>query len=99
MTAKKEHSRLSYIVSLAASGIKIIFKLLSLTYKALNDFAPKYLSDLIDIYVPECNLRSAQSQQLVQPAYNLRTHGFRALFMHFYSLYHEIKFSSSLKSF
>ena len=62
---------------------KLIFKLLLLTYKALNDFAPKYLSGLVDIYVPERNLRSAQSQQLVQPAYNLRTHGFSALFMRF----------------
>ena len=35
-------------------------------YKALNDFASNYVSDLIDIYVPERNLRSAQSRQLVQ---------------------------------
>ena len=41
---------------------RIIFKLLLLTYKALNDFTPKYLSDLIDIYVPE---QSVQSRQLV----------------------------------
>ena len=36
-------------------------------YKALNDFAPNYVSDLIDIYVPERNLRSAHRRQLVQP--------------------------------
>ena len=69
----------------------------------LNDFAPKYLSDLVDIYVPEPNLRSAQSQQLVQPAYNLRTYGFRAFsraspFL-WNSLSREIRFSSSLKGF
>ena len=43
-------------------------------YKALNDFAPNYVSDLNDTYVPERNLRSAQSRQLVQPTYNLRTY-------------------------
>ena len=36
-------------------------------YKALNDFAPNYVSDLTEIYVLERNLRSAQSRQLIQP--------------------------------
>ena len=38
-------------------------------YKALNDFAPNYVSDLTEIYVPERNLRSAQSRQLIQPTF------------------------------
>ena len=49
---------------------RIIFKLLLLTYKALNDFTPKYLSDLIEIYVPEpvCP-KSAISLTSLQLAY------------------------------
>ena len=56
-----------------------IQKLLLLTYKALNDLAPNYISDLINLFVPGRNLRSALSQQLVSPSYNISTYGFRAL--------------------
>ena len=53
------------------SDLTILFYLwvllLTYMYKALNNFAPNYVSDLTDIYVPERNLRSAQSRQLIQP--------------------------------
>ena len=58
---RRSVSRLYLIYSLHWLPVehRIIIKLLLLTYKALNDFTPKYLSNLIDIYVPE---RSAQSR-------------------------------------
>ena len=53
--------------------------------------------------LPESNLRPAQSRQLVQPADNLRTYGFRAFSCAFPFLWkflpREVRFSSSLSSF
>ena len=82
---------------------RIMYKLVLLAYKALNGLAPKYISDLISIYVPRRNLRSANSKQLVQPTYNLRTYGFRT-FSHaapflWNSLPHEVRFAPSVSSF
>ena len=37
----------------------ILFKLLHLTYKALNGQAPPYLADLLKTYTPSLSLRSA----------------------------------------
>jgi hypothetical protein len=51
-----------------------------LTYKAVNGLAPKYISDLVDIYVPRRTLRSSASNNLTMTmtTYNLGTYGFRA---------------------
>jgi hypothetical protein len=57
---------------------RIIFKILLIAYKALHGIAPPYIADLITAYVPKRNLRSATSNQLVVPAYNLRTCGYRS---------------------
>ena len=46
---------------------RIVFKLMLLTYKALNGEAPVYISDLITTYQPSRTLRSA-SQYLLQEA-------------------------------
>ena len=63
LTAKKERiAPVLYSLHWLPVEQRIIFKLLLLTCEALNDFTPKYLSDLIDIYVPE---QSVQSRQLV----------------------------------
>ena len=59
---------------------RIIYKILLLTYKAVNGLAPKYLSDLVNIYVPKRNLRSSKSNNLVKTSYNLRTYGYRAFY-------------------
>ena len=40
---------------------RIIFKILTLTYKTLNTDAPQYLKDLLQPYVPSRNLRSRNS--------------------------------------
>ena len=42
------------------SAISIIFKLLLLVYKSLNNHAPKYLSDCLKIYVPGKRTRSSE---------------------------------------
>ena len=39
---------------------RIIFKLLLLVYKSLNNHAPKYLSDCLEIYVPGKRTRSSE---------------------------------------
>ena len=104
LTGKSEHiTPVLYGLHWLPVEQRIIYKLLVLTFKALNDLSPKYLSDLINIYVPKCNLRSASNQQLVQPAYNLRTYGSRAFsyaspFL-LNSIPREIRFSSSVSSF
>ncbi|KAF7695177.1 hypothetical protein C0J45_2270, partial [Silurus meridionalis] len=46
---------------------RIDFKLLLLTYKALNGLAPMYLSSLLTRYNPPCSLRSQNSGLLVVP--------------------------------
>ncbi|KAI5627309.1 hypothetical protein C0J50_10686, partial [Silurus asotus] len=46
---------------------RIDYKLLLLTYKALNGLAPMYLSSLLTRYNPSCSLRSQNSGFLVVP--------------------------------
>ena len=43
------------------------FKVLLLTYKAMNGFAPSYLTSLLIPYIPRRNLRSASKGLLVVP--------------------------------
>ena len=57
---------------------RVIFKLLLLTYKALNGLAPCYLSDLLS-YRSSCySLRSVTNKLLVEPRAKLTTYGFRS---------------------
>ncbi len=46
---------------------RISYKILLLTYKALNDFAPAYLTNLLSRYNPTRSLRSQNSGLLVVP--------------------------------
>ena len=57
---------------------RVIFKILLLTYKALNNLTPSYISELVKRYIPSRNLRSSTSNRLVKVPYNLKTYGFRA---------------------
>ena len=104
LTGKHEHiTPVFYNLHWLPVEQRIMYKLALLTYKALNGLAPKYISDLISIYVPRRNLRSANSKQLIQPIYNLRTYGFRA-FSHaapflWNSLPQEVRFAPSVSSF
>ena len=45
---------------------RIKHKILLLTFKCLNNLAPKYLQDLLEIYEPQRNLRSTDRGYLKQ---------------------------------
>ena len=57
---------------------RIKFKLLVLTYRSLCGEAPKYLSDLLQPYIPTRSLRSQDSLLLVVPKTRLHLYGDRA---------------------
>ena len=59
-------------------NFRITYKLLLLTYKALHNQAPQYLTDLLDDYTPARNLRSADLELLAVPTSNRRKLGDRA---------------------
>ena len=61
---------------------RIVFKVLLLTFKALNNLAPDYLTLLLDTYVPQRQLRSSDSSLLTVPRTRMKTAGDRA-FAHF----------------
>ncbi len=56
----------------------ILFKLLCLTYKALNGQAPPYLADLLKAYTPSRSLRSADRGLLCVPKTRTKTFGERS---------------------
>ena len=57
---------------------RISYKILFLTYKALNGHAPQYLTALISKYVPPRPLRSEDQYLLNSPRWGLETFGKRA---------------------
>ncbi len=57
---------------------RISFKIVLITFKCLNNLAPKYLSDLISIHKPTRHLRSADSVLLDIPRIEQITYGGRA---------------------
>uniref|UniRef100_A0A3B3B4X7 Reverse transcriptase domain-containing protein n=1 Tax=Oryzias melastigma TaxID=30732 RepID=A0A3B3B4X7_ORYME len=57
---------------------RVQFKLLLLTFKALHNLAPRYLSELLHIYTPVRTLRSSSTLQLSVPPIRLVTMGSRA---------------------
>ena len=57
---------------------RIIFKILSLVYKSLNNLAPAYINKLLKNYKPSRNLRSVDQSLLTVPRSNQRTNGDRA---------------------
>ena len=52
---------------------RIDFKMLLLTFNALNGLAPQYLAELLEPYVPVRSLRSSHSALLVVPKSRLLT--------------------------
>ena len=82
---------------------RVIFKLLLLTYKALNGLAPSYLSDLLT-YRSSCySLRSVSNRLLVEPRARLSTYGFRSFSFSAPRLWNrlplEIRLSTTVASF
>ena len=57
---------------------RITYKILLLTYKALNGMAPKYIADFIQPYTPTRQLRSFSKNLLVTPKSNLKFYGDRS---------------------
>jgi hypothetical protein len=57
---------------------RIDFKILLLTFKALNGLAPEYIRDMIEPYNPTRSLRSENMKRLCQPATRLKTYGDRS---------------------
>ena len=57
---------------------RIIFKILIVTFKALNNLFPSYFSDLLETYKPARNLRSSGGKLLVVPRCKLNYYGDRA---------------------
>ena len=56
---------------------RITYKILLLTYKALNGMAPKYIADLLQPYTPTRQLRSSKNL-LVTPKSNLKFYSDRS---------------------
>ena len=59
-------------------GYRIIFKILLLVFKSLNNLAPLYIRNLLQHYNPGRSLRSANQCLLVVPRSNQKTYGDRA---------------------
>ena len=57
---------------------RIVFKLLLLTYKALNGQAPSYILDMLTKYKPSRNLRSGTKYLLTVPRSNTKSYGDRS---------------------
>ena len=57
---------------------RIVFKILLITYKALNNLAPLYIRELLTPYVPARQLRLSSKNLLVIPHFNLKTYGARS---------------------
>ena len=57
---------------------RIEFKVLILAYKCLNNLAPPYLMELLEVYEPSRTLRSGDQFNLRVPKSSLKTYGDRA---------------------
>ena len=82
---------------------RVKFKLLLLTFKALNELAPKYLTDLIEYYTPSRILRSSSALLLKQARFNLQSYGAKSFSISAPILWNniplEIRFCSNLDTF
>ena len=57
---------------------RIVFKILLLVFKSLNNLAPSYISDLLTPYIPSRSLRSSNQSLLVVPRSIRKSYGDRA---------------------
>ena len=57
---------------------RITFKLLLMTFKALNNLVPCYIGNLLHLYTPNRTLRSSSKFLLQVPQFNLKNYGERA---------------------
>ena len=101
--AKVMEKSQKYWFSVFYSVFCITFKVLLLTFKALNNLAPPYLSQLIVPYNPTRNLRSASKHLLEVPSVRLKSYGDRAFSVaapkHWNDIPLDIKLSGSVDVF
>ena len=57
---------------------RIVFKILLLVFKSLNNLAPSYISDLLTPYIPSRSLKSSNQSLLVVPRSIQKSCGDRA---------------------
>ena len=57
---------------------RIVYKLMLLTYKALHDAAPSYITELLTLHTTVRSLRSTTQSKLSPPRYSQETYGARA---------------------
>ena len=69
---------------------RINFKVLLLVYKALNNVAPEYISDMVQRYIPNRSLRSSGTELLEIPQYRTKTHGLAAFSVYAPSLWNKL---------
>ena len=54
---------------------RIVFKILLLSYRSLNDLGPSYVRDLLQAYKPSRSLQSSTRNLLVTPRSRLKFYG------------------------
>ena len=77
---------------------RIRFKVLLLTYKALNNLSPEYLSGLLNTPKHICNLRSQSQHLLSVPKSRIVTYGDRAFSVCAPKLWTELPFQLRMSS-
>ena len=64
-------------INSSSSSYRILYKVLVLTFQAVHNLAPMYITDLISVYEPGRQLRSASRSLLTVPRHNLERFGRR----------------------
>ena len=77
ITLSRKHEHITPIL-LNLHWLRIMFKILLVTYKALNNLAPSYIGDLLVPYIPSRQLRSSSKHLLSIPHFYLRIYGARS---------------------
>ncbi len=81
MTRTRKYEHISPVLSTLhwlPTKHRIDFKILLITYKALNGLAPQYLSEILSHYSPSRPLRSQNSGRLIIPRISKSTAGGRS---------------------
>ena len=75
---------------------RIAYKIILVTFKALNGLAPQYIADMISYYKPSRCLRSSNASLLNEPRFSVNSYGGRAFSVSSPRLWN--KLPSSLRS-
>ena len=75
---------------------RIVYKIILVTFEALNGLAPQYITDMISYYKPSRCLRSSNSSLLNETRFSVNSYGGRALSVSSPKIWN--KLSSSLRA-